>query len=244
MHSKLPSNLISKIAVVFLLLLPFYLFAEEGDDINWLQKEARAYRAEGMEFQRVGNMDSALSFYQKAVEMDPAYAVAYNDLGVLYDAKGMLDKAEENYLKAVSINPNYLSTYTNLALLYEAKRDLRKAEFYWKKRAELGAPEELWTQRARRHLEDIRFVTDNNPLQYGREQEAMKLVQDTATKKALIEKDNQFLAIDYFKRAKDYYKKGDYLKALKEALNAQYIDPSLEGLDAFIEKSQRMALSK
>jgi len=247
MHINLPSNPIIKIALVSLLLFPSCLLAEDvvkESDIGWLRTQAREYRTAGLEYQRIGDIDSALALYQKAVEIDPQYSVVYNDLGVLFDAKGMIDRAEENYLKAIAVQPNFLSPYTNLAILYEAKRDLNKAAFYWKKRAELGHPDDLWTQRAKRRLDDIRFVTSDNPIKYAKEQETVKLVKETVVKKEIIEKDNRALAMELFGKAKEDYRKGNYIYALREAINAQHIDSSIEGLDEFIEKSQRMALAR
>ncbi|MCM8796881.1 MAG: tetratricopeptide repeat protein [Candidatus Omnitrophica bacterium] len=235
--------LIIKIEVLLLVALPFFLFAAQNTT-DILKEQAKEYRDQGFQYQQLGDLDTALAFYAKAAQIDPQYAVVHNDLGVLYEAKGDLDRAEKNYLKALAIDPGYLSTYTNLALLYEHKRDLEKAAFYWKKRAELGGPEELWTQRAKRRLEDIRFVTSDNPLKYGREQEEMKLIKDVIAKKELLEKDNHAIAMEYFNRAKEFYKKRNYISALRTALTAQNFDPSLEGLDAFIEKSQKMALSE
>ena len=247
MHTNLSSNPIIKIALISLLLFPSCLLAQEvvkESDVGWLKVQAREYRTAGLEYQKIGDIDNALVFYQKAVEIDPQYSVVYNDLGVLFDAKGMIDRAEENYLKAIAIQPNFLSPYTNLAILYETKRDLNKAAFYWKKRAELGHPDDLWTQRAKRRLDDIRFVTSDNPIKYAKEQETVKLVKETVVRKEIIEKDNRALAMELFDKAKEDYRKGNYIYALREAINAQHIDSSIEGLDEFIEKSQRMALAR
>ena len=100
----------------------------QKNKLSETQAMAREYREQGLAFQRQGDPVTALSFYQKAVELDPAYAVVYNDLGVVYEAMRFIDRAEESYLKAVKLDPEYLSAYTNLALLYENKRDLEKAE--------------------------------------------------------------------------------------------------------------------
>jgi tetratricopeptide (TPR) repeat protein len=216
MHTNLPLNPIIKIALISLFLSPSSLLAQDvvkEGDISWLRIPAREYRTAGLEYQKIGDIDNALAFYQKAVEIDPQYSVVYNDLGVLFDAKGMLDRAEENYLKAIAIQPNFLSPYTNLAILYEAKRNLNKAAFYWKKRAELGHPDDLWTQRAKRRLEDIRFITSDSQIKYAKEQETVKLVKETVVRKEIIEKDNRALAMEVFDKAKEDYRKGKYIYA-------------------------------
>src|SRR4030042_102417 len=94
-------------------------FWKQEKNLTELQKQARIYRAQGLEFQHIGNLDEATVFYQKAIQLDPVYAVAFNDLGIVYETRGFIDRAEECYLQAVKVNPNYLSAYTNLALFYE-----------------------------------------------------------------------------------------------------------------------------
>ena len=123
-----------------------------------LQDLARKYREQGVISQKAGDMETAMKYYQKAIEFDAYYAAPYNDLGIIYEGAGYANKAEENYLKAIEIDPNYLSAYTNLALFYESKRDLNKAAIYWEKRAQLGQPNDPWTQKAILRLRDIRSV--------------------------------------------------------------------------------------
>lgn len=98
-------------------------------------EDAQKYRAQGLEAQKRGDLNTAFKFYQKAIELDPNYAVIYNDLGVIYETKGEFDRAEENYHKAIRIDPRYLSPYSNLALMYENKRDFKTAASYWQKRS-------------------------------------------------------------------------------------------------------------
>lgn len=219
-----------------------------------LQKEARKYRSQALELQRIGDLEGASALYQKAVELDPSYAVAYNDLGVIYEAKGLTDLAEECYLESIRIDPDYLSAYSNLALLYENKRELKKAAYYWKKRAELGSPGDPWTEKARKRLEDINLVLSDKPQEYTREQEVVGLLKDVANKKAAVKKamlkkgafkkDNKDLAREHFEKAIRQLEKQDYATAIKEALDAQQLDPSNQEIERFIEKVQTRALSR
>lgn len=218
--------------------------SQKEENLSELQKEARTYRAQGLEFQRIGNIEAALSLYQKAVELDPTYAVAYNDLGVIYEASGAIDRAEESYLKCVNIDPAYLSVYTNLALLYENKRDLDKAAFYWAKRLELGSPDDPWTQKAKQRLEDIRLVLSDKPFEQAREQEIIGFLKDVATQKSLLKEDDKALAKQYFEKAKQSYNKDDFATAFKEALDAKQLDPANKEIEEFIKKVQTRALSR
>ena len=126
-----------------------YIYAEE------LKEGAGSYRILGYEAQDRGEIDAAITWYQKAATMDPEYAAPHNDLGILFEAKGWLDRAELSYQKALSIDPNYEEAHTNLALLYERKGELEKAAFHWMRRYKLGKPDEAWTEEAMQRLEKL-----------------------------------------------------------------------------------------
>jgi len=223
---------------------------EDPKNFTEMQKQARMYREQGFSVQGIGNLDMALVLYQKAVELDPRYAVAYNDLGVIYEAKGMIDRAEENYLKAIKINPDFLSAYSNLAFFYENKRDLEKAAYYWSKRVELGTIDDEWKEKARMRLEDIRAVLSPAPVELTREQEVVNLTRDLACRpkpeapksKAKISKNTE--SAQLFKNAKESYARKDYAEAFKEALDALQLDPTNKNIEKFIEKVQNEALTR
>jgi len=216
---------------------------EEGN-LTSLQRTARIYRSQGYELQRTGNVDGALVLYQKAIELDPEYQVAYNDLGVIYEAKGELSRAETNYLKAIKVDPVFLSAYTNLAIFYENKRDLEKARFYWQKRAQLGLPDDPWTAKARQRLEDIGLVLSVRPFEDMREKEVVGLLKDVENEKIILRRDEKVLSDKHFQKAKESYNKDDYATSIQEALDAQQLNPSNKEIDKFIAKVQLRALSK
>ncbi len=208
-----------------------------------LQVQARIYRNDGLQQQRAGNNLEAMGLYSKAIQLDPFYAVAYNDLGVVNEANGLLDRAEVCYLKSTRIDPGYLSPYSNLASLYEAKRDLKNAAYYWKKRAQMGDPDDIWTQKARRRLEDLRLVLkDKNP--GPSEENIIELTKYVAIKKSIMRYDDHALARNYFDKAKVYFKKNDYAPALKYAVDALLLDPENKEIDEFVEKLQTRLLSR
>jgi tetratricopeptide (TPR) repeat protein len=47
-----------------------------------------------------GNIDGAIEAYEKAIELDPEDAVAYNNLGLLQEKKGYQQKAQRQFEKA------------------------------------------------------------------------------------------------------------------------------------------------
>lgn len=215
---------------------------QREENLTELQKQARTYRSQGLKMQDIGDLNGAMSLYQKAVELDPAYAIAYNDLGIIYEAKGSIDLAEQSYLKCIKIDPMYLSAYSNLALLYENKRDLEKAVFYWEKRTQLGSVDDPWKEKAKQRLADIRSVLSETPIEDAREQEIIRLMKDVSAYKAALRKDNKALSKEHFEKAKRSYKKGDFATAIKEALDAQYLNPANKEIEEFIEKVQTRAL--
>lgn len=219
------------------------VYEEDTSRLNKLQKEARAYRSQGQEYQRIGDIDTAMAYYQKALEFDEAYAVVYNDLGIIYEIKNMPARAEGCYLKAIKINPYYLSAYSNLALFYENKRNLKKAAENWHKRAELGPVGDPWTEKARKRLEDIRLVLGNEKVN-PEEDKVVTLMNDVMVQKAALKTDNKVLAKKHLEKAKLSFKKGDGLTAIKEAVDAKSCDPSNTEIDEFLDKVKLRMLSE
>lgn len=220
------------------------LTLEEEKTLTDLQKLARIYRRQGVELQAVGSVDGAASFYRKAIELDPFYAIPYNDLGITYEMQGNTQAAEESYLRSIQIDPNYLSAYSNLALLYESQRNLEKAAFYWQKRAELGPADDPWTIKASRRLSDVRLALGYDEFGNLREKEIIGLVKDTSKEKSVLREDDKALARTHLSKAKLHYKKGDEIQALREAINAKQIDPANIEINEFIEKVQKRLLSR
>jgi len=148
----IPGLIYSTLLFLFSLINIGYIYA---DGAKGIAGDAESYRTKGYEAQEKGDIDSAIEWFQKAVNLDPSYAAPHNDLGILFETKGWLDRAESEYQKALAIDSNYKEVYTNLALLYERKGELEKAAFHWMKRYKLGKPEEPWTQEAKARLEKL-----------------------------------------------------------------------------------------
>jgi len=219
---------------------PSGIYSEDENVATALQREAREYRQEGVEYQRIDDLDTAMVYYQKAIELDPSYTVAYNDLGIIYEAQGMSGRAEENYLKAIKINPNYLSSYSNLALLYESRRDLKKAADYWQKRAELGPVDDPWTEKARMRLSDIRILLEDKPVNPG-EDNVLSLMNDVLVQKASRNEDTT-LAGKRPDKAKTNYKKAD--NAETRNVRPVGVDVANRGVDELLDKVQMRVLAR
>ena len=71
----------------------------------------RAHRREGqvafgINVAQRGLWREAIYRWEKAVEIDPTYAAAYNDLAIAYEHEGQLDKARKAYEKALELEPD------------------------------------------------------------------------------------------------------------------------------------------
>ena len=244
MNNHLPPKfVITAIAISSVLCFAGLIFAQDAktassvEDISDVKKvQARKYRELGVEFQRMGNLTEALSFYQKALALDSSYAVVYNDLGVIYEAMGFPERAKESYFKSIKIDPAYLSAYTNIALFYEEQRDLERAAFYWAKRAELGSPDDPWAQKAASRFKDIRAVLSNKPIADAQEEDVLGLIKDISIYKSVFDKDDRAQAQNHLSKAKQYYKNNKLTAAIKEALEALDLDQSNPEIKELIEK--------
>jgi Flp pilus assembly protein TadD len=239
----LPKFIFITIITLGILCFGGMIFAQEGlvdssgkEFPGGFSDQARKYREEGLENQRLGNLPAAMSLYQKAIILDPTYVVAYNDLGVIYEAAGFPERAKESYFMAVKIDPAYLSSYSNIALFYEEQRDLERAAFYWAKRAELGSLDDPWTQKAASRFKDIRTVLSNRPIADAREEDVLGLIKDVSVYKSVFNKADKVQAQNHLRKASQYYNKGKMTAAIKEAYQAQDLDQANPEIKEFIEK--------
>ncbi|EPE97001.1 hypothetical protein RGCCGE502_17225 [Rhizobium grahamii CCGE 502] len=99
--------------------------AIDPTDPDGLQARAR------MRADLEGNLDAALVDLNKAIEIAPGSAMAWNDLGLLQNARGASREAEAALKKAVELDPDDPISHANLAILYldqsrmkEAKREI------------------------------------------------------------------------------------------------------------------------
>jgi arylsulfatase A-like enzyme/Flp pilus assembly protein TadD len=73
----------------------------------------------------------AVTHFQKAIELDPQYASAYNGLGSAYARAGKLDAAISCWEQAVSFKPDYAYPLYNLGLSYLSKGEKSRALDYF-----------------------------------------------------------------------------------------------------------------
>lgn len=100
--------------------------------------EAESQMKVGAQAARMGLWREAMFRFNRAIEIEPGSAEAYNNLAVAYESNGEFEKARESYLQALRINR---------ADPYIQKNYSRFAEFYQRyEKAETTTPEEEKTK--------------------------------------------------------------------------------------------------
>jgi Tfp pilus assembly protein PilF len=84
-----------------------------------VRSDAKAQVAFGINVAQRGLWREAIYRWEKAVEIDPSYAAAFNDLAIAYEHEGQLDKARKAYEKAVELEPQNAEIRQNFELFKE-----------------------------------------------------------------------------------------------------------------------------
>jgi type IV pilus assembly protein PilF len=84
-----------------------------------LRSDAKAQVDFGIDVAQRGLWREAIYRWEKAVQIDPTYAAAFNDLAVAYEHEGQLDKARRAYEKAIELEPNNTQIRQNYELFKE-----------------------------------------------------------------------------------------------------------------------------
>src|ERR671911_635577 len=84
----------------------------------------------GIQVAQRGLWREAIYRWERATQIDPTYAAAFNNLAVAYEQEGQLDKARAAYDKALALDPDNAMIRQNFDLFKEindrsAKKDGR-----------------------------------------------------------------------------------------------------------------------
>ena len=83
------------------------------------RNDAKAQVDFGIDVAQRGLWREAIYRWEKAVQIDPTYAEAFNDLAVAYEHEGQLDKARQAYDKALELDPENAQIRQNYELFKE-----------------------------------------------------------------------------------------------------------------------------
>lgn len=105
-------NFIVLVAALVVAVTPVVTAADSRED-------AVAQVEFGISVARAGLWDEAAYRWQRAVDIDPTYAAAWNNLGIAYEQKGMFEEALEAYETALDLEPDNLNIQQNYDLFRE-----------------------------------------------------------------------------------------------------------------------------
>jgi type IV pilus assembly protein PilF len=112
-------------ATVAALLLLLFVGPASADQ----RSDAKEQVEFGIQVAQRGLWREAIYRWERATQIDPSYAAAYNNLAIAYEHEGQLDKARAAYEKAVELEPSNTLIKQNFDLFKEindrAKKDGR-----------------------------------------------------------------------------------------------------------------------
>jgi Flp pilus assembly protein TadD len=83
------------------------------------RSDAKEQVAFGIAVAQRGLWREAIYRWERAIEIDPTYASAFNDLAIGYEHEGQLDKARNAYEKALQLDPDNVQIRQNFELFKE-----------------------------------------------------------------------------------------------------------------------------
>ena len=83
------------------------------------RSDAKAQVEFGIAVAQRGLWKEAIYRWERASQIDPTYAAAFNNLAVAYEHEGMLDKAAEAYERALKLEPGNQLVRQNFELFKE-----------------------------------------------------------------------------------------------------------------------------
>lgn len=140
------------VAVIAIFIGSQWLFQKEIQDLDHWQKATRLhYSMGGNFFFKQGLYQKAIPELEKAIQLAPGFAPAYNRLGMCYANLNDFPKAEQAFRKVIELAPQMDQGYLHLGLLHHLKGDAEKAVPLLEKALRLNPNNE----KARRVLADI-----------------------------------------------------------------------------------------
>jgi tetratricopeptide (TPR) repeat protein len=85
------------------------------------------------EYEEQGQYIKALELYNKAIQLNLEYAVAYNNRGLIHLKQNNYAQAIVDFNKAIQLKPHDAITYYNLGLVYHEQKNYSQALIYYNK---------------------------------------------------------------------------------------------------------------
>lgn len=91
-------------------------------------EDADLYYNRGCAHLAAGRLDHAIADFNKSIELNETYSLAYNNRGATFARKGDFDQAIVDFDKAIEIEPANRLAFRNRALAYKKLGDLKRAQ--------------------------------------------------------------------------------------------------------------------
>ena len=102
--------------------------AEDGEIIKRVRINLTVcYNNRGLAYNKLKKHEKAIADYNKAIALNPKYAIAYNNRGLAYDELKEHEKAIADYNKAIALDPEYARAYYNRGYAYNKLKEHEKA---------------------------------------------------------------------------------------------------------------------
>jgi len=126
----------------------------KGNFKAWLQK-ALIYVNDN----QLRNLDSAMAFCQKAIQLNNYYADAYHTLGWIYLLNGNIIESEKNIQKAIDLDASMPLPYNSLGYLAMLKNDINKSIEYYTQALKIDSSlGEVYKNRAWAYYQNKNFM--------------------------------------------------------------------------------------
>jgi len=112
---RIRARILARAAVAFAILTSAFAAAAYADN----RSDAKSQVDFGIKVAQNGLWKEATYRWEKAVELDPTYAAAWNNLGIAYEHEGRFEDARKAYEKAVALDPKNILIRQNYDLFKE-----------------------------------------------------------------------------------------------------------------------------
>ena len=191
---------------------------------------AEAYNGRGwayysLKWKDEQNLQLAMNDYERAIERDPYFALAFNNRGLAHEAQGNFDLAMKDYDKATELDPNLDYPYNNRGWVYIKWFQSQRALDEFNRAVEINLDyAEAYAGRARAYqlkYDQNSAIADLN--------KAISLMPD--------------YAYAYSSRGYSYFIKGELEKAVSDYTRAIELDPDDAGAYFYRAKAHHARLS-
>lgn len=80
------------------------------------------------EYYKARNFEKALTYYKKALAINPKMGTCYNNMALVYFQQNKMDMAIEMFKKCIEVNPTFVQAYSSLGLIYHRQGETKKAK--------------------------------------------------------------------------------------------------------------------